>query len=294
MRTIGPAHQYISKPCDPVQLQAILDRVHRMNARLANPAFRALVARITSLPSLPSAVQELFRELHSPEASIERVSELIGRDPAMSARLLQLVNSSFFGVSQRVTSVNHAATLLGLHLLKLLVLSIGMFTRFEKGCFSSSEFEQIVKHSYRVAQSAKQLAIEFASDPIEADDAFLAGLLHDIGKLALSSSNQIDYAKVWRTAQEQSIPVWQAEQNEFNLTHAEVGGYLLSLWGLPHSVVEAVLYHHEPSSSGRSGFCPLAAVHAANSRSQATGHAPAPVDRDFLTAAGMGEMMDDG
>lgn len=263
-RTLGPAHQYLTKPCDPAVLRDTLSRALELQRRLNDPKIQSLVTRIASLPSLPRVFHDVVEELNSSKASVDRVGQIISSDVGMTAKLMQLVNSSYFGLSQRVTSPTHAAALLGLNLLKSLVLSVGVFSQFREEAATGFSLEQMVQHSTEVGQLAKAIARGIVGDEQLSDDALLAGLLHDIGKLALATSQQIPYDEVLRLAHEKDLSLWHAERALLGVSHAEVGGYLLSLWGLPQAVVEAVALHHEPSASPSARFTPLTAVHAAN------------------------------
>jgi putative nucleotidyltransferase with HDIG domain len=265
-RTLGPAHQYLTKPCDPTVLREAVQRATSLQKRMTDPQIQNVITRLAVLPCLPKVFHELVDELNSPKASIERVGQIVSRDVAITAKLMQLVNSSYFGLAHRVSSPAHAAAMLGLNLLRSVVLCVGVFDQFKLGHGSVSGFslDQMVQHSLEVGQLAKQLAQSLTGDDQLADDALLGGFLHDVGKLALATCEPISYAAVLRLVQEKSVTSWQAERTLLKVSHAEIGGYLLSLWGLPQTVVEAVTLHHEPSSAGDKRFTALTAVHVAN------------------------------
>ncbi|HMO86029.1 MAG TPA: HDOD domain-containing protein, partial [Lacipirellulaceae bacterium] len=115
LRSVGPAHQYLAKPVDPATFHEAIVRAGLLNQRLTKPGLKALVSQINTLPSLPAVYLELMDELRNPEASVSRVAALVSRDVAMTAKVLQLVNSSFFGLAVHVHDVRHAAALLGLN-----------------------------------------------------------------------------------------------------------------------------------------------------------------------------------
>lgn len=263
-RTLGPAHQFLSKPCDPVQLRDILHRGIALQKRIVDPKILELVTRIALLPCLPKVFHDVVMEATSARASIDQVGQIITQDPVLNADLMQLVNSSYFAFSQQVTSPTHAASLLGMDMLKSLVLCVGVFNQFKQVTFCGFSLGQVVQHSIEVGQLAKQLAREVVGDEHIAHDAMLAGMLHDVGKLALATCEKIRYDEVLQLAHQNNVTLWHAERAVLGLTHAEVGGYLLNLWGLPQTVVEAVALHHEPSAFGGSRFSALTAVHVAN------------------------------
>lgn len=264
LRSIGPAHQYLAKPVDPVVFHEAIVRAGLLKKRLSKPGLKALISQINTLPSLPAVYLQLMNELRSPDASVGRVAELVSRDVSMTAKVLQLVNSSFFGLAVHVHDVKHAAALLGLNALKPLVLSAGVFRQLEESRVPAALAEQVLEHSLAVGCLAKRIAEAEGLNRDEADDAMLAGILHDIGKLVLADHFGRDYALVCLAADKTSLPLLSAELDQFDASHADVGGYLLGLWGLPQDLIEAVAFHHDPAAHEMNRFSPLAAVHAAN------------------------------
>jgi putative nucleotidyltransferase with HDIG domain len=264
LRSVGPAHQYLAKPVDPVVFHEAIARAGLLGKRLFKPGLKALISQINTLPSLPAVYLELMTELRSKDASVARVAALISRDVSMTAKVLQLVNSSFFGLAVHVHDVKHAAALLGLNALKPLVLSAGVFRQLEETRVPAALAEQVLEHSLAVGCLARRLAEAEGLNRDEADDALLAGILHDIGKLVLADHFGRDYALVCLAADKTSLPLLNAELDQFDASHADVGGYLLGLWGLPQDLIEAVAFHHDPAAHELSRFSPLAAVHSAN------------------------------
>ena len=264
LRSVGPAHQYLAKPVDPLVFHESIARAGLLSKRLSKPGLKALVTKINTLPSLPAVYLELMAELRRPEAAVSRVAGLISRDVAMTAKVLQLVNSSFFGLTVHVHDVKHAASLLGLNSLKPLVLSAGVFRQLEESRVPAALAEQVLNHSLAVGCLARELAEIEGLSRDEVDDALLAGILHDIGKLVLADHFGRDYALVCLAADKTGMPLLSAELDQFDASHADVGGYLLGLWGLPQDLIEAVAFHHDPAAHEVNRFSPLAAVHAAN------------------------------
>jgi putative nucleotidyltransferase with HDIG domain len=264
LRCLGPAHQYLAKPVDPVLFRDSIARAGLLGKRLSKPGLKALVSQISTLPSLPAVFVQLMDELRNPNASVQRVADLISHDVAMTAKVLQLVNSSFFGLTVHVKDVHHAAALLGLNALKPLVLSAGVFRQLEESRVPAALAEQVLEHSLAVGCLAKRLADAEGLDHDEADNAMLAGILHDIGKLVLADYFGLEYAQVCLAAENADLPLLNAELDQFAASHADIGGYLLGLWGLPQDLIEAVALHHDPSAHEVNKFSPLTAVHVAN------------------------------
>jgi HD-like signal output (HDOD) protein len=180
----------------------------------------------------------------------------------MSAKVLQLVNSAFFGLSNRVSSPQQAAMLIGIENLKALVLSVQVFS--DLGGHLTRGLGFLWNHSMTTASFAKAIARVEQSSTGVMEDAFTAGLLHDVGRLVLASAFGTEYQQVLKRAAEPGVLLARCEGDAFGCTHNGVGAYLLGLWGLTDSIVEAVAWHHQPAHAQPAGFSPLIAVHAAD------------------------------
>ena len=223
---------------------------------------------------------------------VEAVAAVVQRDLGMTAKILKLVNSAFFGLSRQVASPYEAVSYLGIETIKSLVLSLHAFSQYDASPLGGLLLEQIWNHSLRVADAAKDVAHFQGVRPKEVDEAFVGGLLHDTGKLVLACNFASDYAEILRLAETEDLNLTDAEQKVFACTHADVGGYLLGLWGLPVPVVEAVTWHHTPSVSLDEAFSPLTAVHVADVLEQeeemgAMAHLQTALDLDYLRRLGL-------
>lgn len=265
LRAIGPAHQYLAKPCEPDRLTATIRTALELHKRVRSDAMRSVVESIDALPTIPEVYLELVSEMTNPGSSAETAGRIVAQDLGMSTRILQLVNSSFFGLPIRVSDVPHAVALLGLGVIRGLVLSTSVFGQFKGHELGGFSLRQLSAHSTRVAMRCRELAEaeSLALTTDEASDFFLAGLLHDVGRIVLAQSRPGDYADLCRTVAAKPADAIAYETELFGVSHAEVGGYLLQLWGLPSPLVEAVTLHHDPSSTRSDAFGPLAALHAA-------------------------------
>jgi HD-like signal output (HDOD) protein/CheY-like chemotaxis protein len=263
VRSAGIAHQFLAKPCDPETLRATITRVVALRRLLHNEGLTRLVAGIGALPSLPSSYVSISLELDGDEPSLRRVAEIISRDIAMSAKVLQLVNSAFFGFARRVATVEQAVMLLGTDIIKSLVLSNAAFSEFRPQT-SRFSLEHLWRHSLLVGAVAAAIAKSERADNATVGEALQAGLLHDLGELVLASHMADIFDAALAASTELRIPLFVAESDTLGATHAEIGAYLLGLWGLPENTVEAVAFHHEPERVAPAAFVPLTAVHAAN------------------------------
>jgi len=264
-RLVGPAHQYLAKPCDAEELRKAVTRAFGLRNMLANDQLRQLAARTNSLPALPALYSQLTKELEKQDPSVENVAETISRDLGMTTKILQLVNSAFFGLPQSITVPAEAVAYLGLATVRSLVLSLQVFSQFDGRRIGGFSMEALAEHCRTTGLFAQKIAQVKSRDVRIADQCFLAGLLHDVGQLVLAAGLPEQYGRVLANAREHSLSIWTAENEEFGATHAEVGAYLLGLWGLPDEVVEAVAFHHRPGEAPSSGFNTVIAVHIANS-----------------------------
>jgi putative nucleotidyltransferase with HDIG domain len=192
-----------------------------------------------------------MQELQSLECTPGRIGELIIQDIGMTTRLLQLVNSPFFGLSRTISDPVHAARLVGLDILKGLIITSQAFSQFEGTKVSYLSISELTKHSMLAGRTAAKILQDNHGSRAELDDAFTAGLLHDIGKLLLTRILRDEYNEVIEQSREEKQVFWQKEQETLHATHAELGAYLLGLWRLPNVVVEAVARHHVPGGVKR-------------------------------------------
>jgi HD-like signal output (HDOD) protein len=172
-----------------------------------------------------------------------------------------------------------------------LVFALQVFSQFEDQKIPGFSIEQLAAHCRMTGLLARKIAEAERCDIHLRDQCFLAGLLHDVGRLVLAKGVPDEYGQVLKAAQAAGEPVWQAELSAFGATHAEVGGYLLGLWGLPDLVVEAVTFHHRPDQNPQPGFSPAVAVHVANAfahgQTAAPGRSDTLINLDHLARLGL-------
>ncbi len=217
--------------------------------RLGEGDLKKFIRRIDSLPTLPSVVARVNEIVESPTASAADINNAIRRDVALSARMLKLVNSSFYGFPRRISSITHAVVILGLNTVRNVVLSAFVLDAFSgKGLpFGHREFWI---HSLGVGAAANALARK--QGLAEVEDAFVAGLLHDVGKIVLHQYARVDFHDALRMVAERDCLLYDAECEVMATSHAEVGSLLLDTWHLPSHLVEAVAVHHTPDVATQS------------------------------------------
>lgn len=292
LRAVRSAHQYLAKPCSAETLKGAIERVKALRELLAEKPLRAVVAGLEVLPSLPSLYQEIMRELESEGASVKRVGEIIAKDVGMTAKILQLVNSAFFGVSRHVTSPAQAAVLLGLETIRALVLSLHIFSQFQGKAFSEKDVSTLWEHSLTTAVYAKTIAVLEGAERMVCEDAFMAGMLHDVGKLIFMQNLAEKTKQAIGRSEQTGEPIWASETALIGTSHGEVGAYLMGVWGLPDSIVESLAFHHFPSRCPHRQFSALTAVHAADFLHYAIAggapfQGPGLVDQAYLAELGV-------
>ena len=254
MRAVGTAQLYLAKPCESGALKAAIVQTQMLRQLLSSDRLALLVGEVGMLPSAPTAFQEILACLQNPAASLTDAAKIIGRDVAMTANIMKLVNSAFFGSRRPITTADRAVAYLGMDTLGALVLGHSVFQSGVATNIPGFSLERLWQHSLETGAAARAIAFSENLPPAKADEAFLAGVLHDVGKVvyatraaALSNDTQtVDFAA------------------QMDAHHAEVGAYLLGLWGFPNSIVEAVAFHHTPSHASEKGLNLAGIVHIAD------------------------------
>jgi HD-like signal output (HDOD) protein len=263
LRSAGSAHQCLPKSSPLQAFQSTVTRACAIQELLHNEVLLKLVSGMHTLPSLPTLYREVMQELQSPDASIEKIGQIISKDLGMLTKMLQVVNSPFYGLPRRISSATQAVALLGLETIKSLVLSMKVFSQFESSAQTFFSLDILWNHGMITGRYARMIAKGQATETRDMEDAFTAGLLHDVGLLVLATNVPDQYTETL-ALMNQGIAESEAERQVLGATHAEVGGYLLGTWGLSDPIVEAVAFHHDPGRSAGHTFSPLAAVHIAN------------------------------
>ena len=251
IRLVPIAHQYISKPCNSEQLNNILDRCLNVQEMLGRPALRELVGRVRKLPALPRTYAKLRDAMAEPNVTATDIAKIVAGDTAIAAKVLQVVNSAFFRLARQITKIEQAVSYLGFAAIRNLVMSVEVFSQWNQSAAACGfDLERMQSESTMTAAAARALSAGTSLT----DDAMVVGLLHDIGYLILlvECPEQLQAAR--EEAVKRGIPAYQTEREILGASHAEVGAYLLALWGLPFSIVEAVAHHHQPLAVAHTDF----------------------------------------
>lgn len=310
LKVSNVAHQILGKPCEPRQLYNAVSRAFALRDQLKGGELKAILNQMGKLPALPVVYNQILQEMVLEDASVGKIGKLIEKDLALSAKVLQIVNSAYMGVRNPVSNLVHACSLLGLENLKNVVLMAEVFglsrgQKLPKGF----NLDAVWSHSLAVGEGARSIADHETDDKKVIDRAFTAGLLHEVGQLILATKLTEPFAKAIQHALDHHVPLMDAEREILGVTHAQVGSYLLELWGLPDPVIEAIAFHVYPSAcpeedysleeSGydtgeETAFTALAAVHAANYFSEerdAGGFVKVDADTAYLDQHGYTERL---
>jgi len=294
LRVVPVAHQFMTKPCEVAVLEDAIERACSMSALVPDAAMRRRVGKIDRLPSLPRVYSALITALSQPDAPTADVVRILKQDIAICAKLLQLANSSFFQLAQRITSVERAVVYLGFNMVKNLVLSVELF-QAAKSIPAGFSVDLLQRHSLATAN----LAARLLGPKEKREDAFMAGLLHDIGKLIFAQEYPEHLERIRVAMRTDERPEFILEQELTGVTHAEVGAYLLGLWGLPDAIVQAVAHHHMPHRMAERTFDVLSATYVANHLvNELTPLSPngirnrQEIDRAYLSTVGVSDKLD--
>ena len=260
-RAASLAHQLMAKPCDIQTIFGAVEDTCHLRDSLSDKKLVKIITGLKNLPSVPTLYVRLLKEFEREQPTLTKVGEIISMDIAMTAKILQLVNSAFFSIPYKVSNLNQALSILGLNTIKSLVLSVGVFSEYQNRSFSAFSIDELWQHSIFVGNLSRAIAVSANLSRAEQDEAQMAGILHDVGKLI-----QTDIPGFYRLlSMNTKIPEIQMEYHYLGTSHAEIGAYMLSLWGLPSTVIKAVAFHHKPISATAfkmdSVFCVYIANH---------------------------------
>jgi putative nucleotidyltransferase with HDIG domain len=260
IQSVNLVHQMFPKPCDMELIYQCVERACRLKDTLSEPGLISIITSIHNLPSKPALYDQLIDELQTSEPNMKSVGDIISQDAAMTAKVLQLVNSAFFGLSEKISNPQRAVSLIGLTTTKALVLTSHVFSEYENRSNVPVSIQNLWNHSMLVSNITRQIAMDLSLSKQEQENAQVAGLLHDIGKLLEYKIPKMASMMRFQTKR----VLISTEYEILNTSHAEMGAYLLGIWGLPTQIVEAILYHHAPAKQLAKGCTIITALHIAN------------------------------
>ena len=203
--------------------------------------WRSFVEETRGLPALSGVIANVLNAVMD-ETSARDLAAIIEKDSSVTARILKVINSAYYGLSGHVSTVSHAVPLLGVQVVKNIVLTFSVLDVFEETAAGGAEFRKLWEHSFATAVASRLIAGKLEYPDVE--EALVAGLLHDIGTLVLAKHEPEDWRAIVREAEEKNECVADVEQRTLGVTHAELGALLAEKWQLPEILVIPVRYHH--------------------------------------------------
>ena len=259
LRAVPVAHQFIAKPCEAESLRAIITRAAALHELLNDAELQRLVTGMRELPVRPETYDEITRLLNDTSTKSGDIANVVERDAVLTAKLLNIVNSAFFGLARRITSPETAINYLGTTMLRSIILATAATETLGP---RAKQLGYDLEATERQGLLSAKLATQFFQDAVQREDAFAAALLQDVGELLLIAEANEPTLAAFQEARRRNAPLWEVEREYQSVSHAAVGAYLLGTWGLPYPIVEAVAHHHDPGASDASGPSLPTAVYA--------------------------------
>jgi HD-like signal output (HDOD) protein/CheY-like chemotaxis protein len=264
VKSLSSAHQYLTKPCEHEKLKATIDSAFALKNQIENQTFLKFVNGLDELPVLPQIYIEIDKELSKSDISFKKIADIITDDPVLSAKILQVVNSGFFGLAIKINNLFEALNYLGTNLVKAIILYVETFSGKNYSSASLNEIKKIGQHSIYTAEIGRLIAKHQGKNKQDTDMIFISCILHDIGRLLMLKIDNYSYSAKY-TADTKNISIVESELEQFGFSHNIAGAYLLGIWGLSKDIIEAVGYHIEPSKINCKENTIAGTVHLANS-----------------------------
>lgn len=258
------AHQHLIKPCTADTLREAITQIFNVQACVKNPRIIEGIGDPNQLPSLPKIYRELNAALADEHTTVSDLADIFALDMVLSAKLLQLVNSAYFGLHRIVSNLGDAISMIGIKKLNSLVLSVHLKTAFPVTDPNMERYMQYLwVDAVRVAELAKLISISECQQQDRPDQAYLGGLLHNMGLLIFLSRGGDQLKTLMEQVKNTDVPVSELETQIFGFNRSEAAAYILSLWKIPPRIIESILLQNTPSDASYDGVSALTAVHVA-------------------------------
>jgi HD-like signal output (HDOD) protein len=240
LHAITSAHQYVAKPFDALELKELLRRTFAAQDRFSNRSLQLLVTSLRSLPSVPQVHHSLLSALEDNRGGSTAIGQMISRDAGLSSKVLQMANSPLFGRDYVVSKPADAVMCLGTKMIAAIVLSQSLFKHYQARRHPEMDLSRVWNHCWETAALAQHYCREQELPRTAGDEAFLAGLLHETGRLILVDNFPDQFQSACDAARQRNLPLTVTLAESFDTTPSQIAAYLLDLWGMPSEVVEAV------------------------------------------------------
>jgi len=214
-----------------------------------NDKLEQIIEHLGELPTLPVVIQKINALLSNPRTTATEVGQAIATDQAIAAKIIRLVNSALYGFPGRISTITHAIVILGFSTVKNVILTTSILSRFDlKKNIQGFDMMGLWKHSVATGSIARLIAQEIGFRGKE--EAFVGGLLHDLGKLVHALYLPDSFVQVVNTAHDRHILIYEAEQDQHRVTHEEIGTWIAEKWNLPNDLTAVIKFHHSPTKAG--------------------------------------------
>ena len=263
IKTVGPAHFYLAKPCSTEEIVKSVERLLALDTYVSDEGLRAFSTSIKRLPSIPSIVRELMIELEKEYPSIEKIAEIVGKDIALTAQILRLTNSAFFSLPVKATTPLQAVKLLGMEIIRDVILSAGVVGVFQGTKEDAVRIERLSQNCLVIGQLAKRICEYWKLSNEACGQASCAGVVSHLGTLLLQTADNERYHQAMSKLDGEFENVTDAEKSVFGTCHQNIGAYMLGIWGFSLPIIEAVSSHHLPPEQLLENKSPALAVYIA-------------------------------
>lgn len=261
LEALGYAHRFIAKPCDADILVSSLKSAFQVQELLPMKELRVLLGSLKSVPVLSDRYLRLIREIDDPTTSTNTIAKTIEEDLGLSAQILRLANSAYFNLNRKLSSCRQAIDVLGLETVRALLTVSEFYLSEAVAPEIAQESKKLAERSLILGGVTRRIAQELKLDESGVDQAATAGLLAHIGTAILRINHPDVFEQAMKRVDTGELPVSDAERATFGASHAELGAYLMGLWGFADEVVEAVAFHHNPDYAGKNDIRPLTILH---------------------------------
>jgi len=282
VRALPALHQLLAKPCDAATLRATIERSLEAEATLVVDKVRAVIGKIDKLPSPPMVYAAMSSALNAASTTLDELAAVVSLDPGLTAKVLQLVNSAYFGSGQKTSSITEAVSLLGAEQLRYIGVTASVFGAMAEDAFPGFSLEERQQHAVRTARYGRLFA-----KGVLAEEAFTGALLHDVGRVILAVGFPVEYEEITHRVS-RGEDLLALETAAFGADHAEVGACLLGLWGIPAPILDIVRYHHRPGDAPEASRAVVSSVHVAVALASVP---EGVIDMDSLAKAGCADMV---
>jgi HD-like signal output (HDOD) protein len=261
---ITSAHQYIAKPFNTTKLRELIRRSFAAQERISEKGLQAVATSLRSIPSLPQVYHSLLAQLENHRNAVSEIAQMVDQDAGLSIKVIQLANSPLFGQDRLITTPTEAVMCLGTDILAAVVLSQSLFRHYQSVAHAEMDLRKIWHHCWETAYFAQHICRAKGLESKTAEEALLAGLLHEIGRFVLIDNFPDRYQRACDEARQTKTPLPPCLLKVFKTTPFQITAYLLELWGLPEDVIAAISAQDDPAAAQPPGFSLVSALYIAD------------------------------